>query len=167
MNQIFQGGRRVAQHLLDNAEQNIGNSVVLQPQVGPGGPLVPSLTTIPETNPARILDLSGPSEKGQTTTVVMTAARILGAANPNPGLPGPITGIIEFGNGGRFSRIEFDIPIGPFAGSLTMASSAVEPQDGCAIVTVPTSVLRAYARYDNLLIAPVLGTGSPAYPAGQ
>jgi hypothetical protein len=149
---------RESAHLLDNAEQNIGNSINLLPEVGPLGPLVPSFTIIPQANPARLLALSGPSDKGQTTTIVMTASRVIGAANPNPGLPGPITGIIEYGSGGRFTRIEFDIPVGPFFGAINQASAAVEPQDGCAIVTVPTSVLRAYARYDNLLIAPVLGT---------
>jgi len=37
----------------------------------------------------------------------------------------------------------------------------VEPQDGVVTVTVPTGVLRAYARYDNLLLAPLLGTNPP------
>jgi hypothetical protein len=158
---------RESAHLLDNAEQNIGNSTTLLPEVGPLGPLVPSFTVSPQANPARLLALSGPSDKGQTTTIVMTASRVIGAANPNPGLPGPITGIIEYGSGGRFTRIEFDIPVGPFFGAINQASAAVEPQDGCAIVTVPTSVLRAYARYDNLLIATVLGTATAAYLGGQ
>lgn len=149
--------------LLNAAEQNIGNSEILQPQPGTVG------TVIPQTNPPRILNLTGGSAVGQTTTVVMTASRILrGAQNPNPGFPGPITGIIEFGNGARFTRIEFDIPVGPFAGPFTEAAAALEPQDGMAIVTVPTGVLRAYARYDNLLLAPILGTpvpGDPTVPA--
>ena len=152
-------GRQVreSQHLLDNAEQNIGNSEIVHPQVGPGGPTVPSGTTIPQTNPPRIIQLTGPSQKGQTTSVVMTVSRITpGPLNPNPGFAGPITGILEFGNGGRSTRVEFDIPVGPFIGSLTSAVPASEPQDGGVIVTVPTGVLRAYARYDNLLLAPTL-----------
>ena len=139
-------------HLLDtNADQNIGNSAILQPQAGTGG------TTIPQTNPQRLLTLTGPSKTGQTTSVVFTASRIVGADNPHPGLPGPITGIVEFGNGARFTRAEFDVPIGPYLGwqGNTIASS--EPQDGGTIVTVPTGVLRAYVRYDNLLIQPLLG----------
>lgn len=154
-------GREVkeSQHLLDNAEQNIGNSAIVVPQIGPGGPTVPSATTIPQTNPARILQLSGPSSKGQTTSVVMTASRLVkGPSNPNPGFAGPITGVIEFGNGGRSTRVEFDVPIGPFIGTVLAALPASEPQDGGVIVTVPTGVLRAYARYDNLLIAPALNT---------
>lgn len=152
------GISRDPKHLLDNAEQNVGNSAIIYPQVGPGGPTAASGTTIPQTNPPRILQLSGPSEKGQTTSIVMTASRIVGSQNPTPGYPGPITGILEFGNGGRSTKVEFDIPIGPFIGNVQAAATASEPQDGGVIVTVPTGVLRAYARYDNLLISPTLNT---------
>ena len=139
-------------HLLDtDADQNIGNSTILQPEQG-------SLaTTIPASNPARLLQLSGPSKTAQTTSIVFTASRIVGAENPNPGYAGPITGILEFGNGGRFTRVEFDVPLGPYLGTFQRAAAASEPQDGGVIVTVPTGVLRAYARYDNLLIQPILG----------
>ena len=144
--------KHVALHLLDtDADQNIGNSVLLQPQQG-------SLaTTIPTSNPERILQLSGPSTVAQETSIVFTASRIVGPSNPNPGYAGPITGILEFGNGGRFTRVEFDVPLGPFLGTFQGAAASSEPQDGGVIVTVPTGVLRAYARYDNLLVQPALG----------
>lgn len=142
--------------LLKDAEQNIGNSSVLAPQVG-----LP--TVIPQSNPPRILNLGGGSSStGQTTSVIFTASRILqGDQNPNPGFPGPVTGVLEFGNGGRSTTIEFDLALGPFAGLISSASSALQPQDGVTVVTVPTGVLRAYARYDNLLLAPLLGTNPP------
>ena len=140
-------------HLLDtNADQNIGNSTILQPQAGTVG------TTIPQTNPARLLQLTGPSKTGQTTSIVFTASRIVGSDNPNPGLPGPITGIVEFGNGARFTRAEFDVPLGPYLGVFSRATVASEPQDGGVVITVPTGVLRAYVRYDNLLVQPLLGS---------
>ena len=145
--------RREQKHMLDiDAEQNIGNSIAsLQPQAG-------GATVIPQTNPERILMLSGPSSAGQTTSIALTASRIVpGPNNPSPGFPGPITGIIEFGNGGQFTRAEVDIPIGPFAGQFNAAAPATEPQDGGVIVTVPTGVLRIYARYDNQLIQPLMG----------
>jgi hypothetical protein len=91
----------------------------------------------------------------------MTASRIVGADNPNPGYAGPVTGIVEFGNGGRFTRVEFDVPVGPYAGYFIQAANALDPQAGGAIITVPTSVIRAYARYDNLLMAPLLNTSPP------
>jgi hypothetical protein len=151
--------------LLMNADQNIGNSTVLVPLNPPLNlpPLPPSDcgTVIPQTNPARILDLPGGSAVGQTASVVFTASRIAGPDNPNPGFAGPVTGIVEFGNGGRFTRVEFDVPIGPFSGLIRQSSNAVEPQDGGTIITVPTGVLRCYARYDNLLISPVLNTDPP------
>ena len=144
--------KHVPQHLLDtDADQNIGNSALLQPQQGAAA------TTIPNTNPDRILQLSGPSKRAQTTSIVFTASRVVGANNPNPGYAGPITGILEFGNGGRFTKVEFDVPLGPFLGTFQGAAAASEPQDGGVIVTVPTGVLRAYARYDNLLVQPLLG----------
>ena len=140
-------------HLLDtDADQNIGNSALVQPQQGS------TATTIPNTNPDRILQLNGPSKVAQMTSIVFTASRVVGASNPNPGYAGPITGILEFGNGGRFTRVEFDIPLGPFLGSFQGALPSSEPQDGGVIVTVPSGVLRAYARYDNLLIQPALGS---------
>jgi hypothetical protein len=141
-----------SQHLLDtSAEQNIGNSTLLQPQDG-------SATIIPQTNPARLLQLNGPSKRGQLTSIVLTASRIVGADNPRPGLAGPVTGIIEFGNGGRSTKVEVDIPLGPYQGVFQAVASATEPQDGGVIVSVPTGVLRAYVRYDNRLIQPLLGT---------
>ena len=153
--------------LLENAEQNIGNSQLLIPQqsavVIPTSSSTWSVgTVLPQTNPPRILLLAGGSNRGQTTSVVFTVSRVLqGANNPNPGFPGPVTGIIEYGNGAQSSRLEFDLVVGPFAGSINQATSAIEPQDGTVIVSVPTGVLRAYARYDNLLLAPILGTNPP------
>ena len=143
--------RQDPKHLLDTeADQNIGNGSIIRPQEG-------TATVIPQNNPERILVLSGPSTAGQTTSIALTASRIVGPENPYPGFPGPITGIIEFGNGGQFTRVEVDIPIGPFVGTLTSPAPASEPQDGGVIVTVPTGVLRVYARYDNQLIQPILG----------
>jgi len=142
-------------HLLDTpADQNIGNGGVVQPQAG-------GATVVPQTNPDRVLMLSGPSGTGQTTSIALTASRIVGPNNPNPGVPGPITGVIEFGNGGQFTRVEVDIPIGPFAGTFTQAAPSTEPQDGGVIVTVPTGVLRVYARYDNNFILPTVNSLPP------
>jgi hypothetical protein len=146
-------GRQIdPKHLLDtDADQNIGNSTLLQPQPGSVA------TVIAATNPARLFQLNGPSKTAQTVSVVFTASRIVGQDNPNPGYAGPITGILEFGNGGRFTKVEFDVPVGPFLGNFQGAVASSEPQDGGVIVTVPSGVLRAYARYDNLLVQPALG----------
>jgi len=142
-------GRQIAdpKYLLDtDADQNIGNSTDLVPEPGAGG------TTQVQTNPPRLLSLDGPSKQGEMTSVIFTASR-----KPNvTGIAGPVTGIIEFGNGGRFTRIEVDVPVGPYQGIQLVPSNttAVEPQDGGTIVSVPTGVLRTYCRYDNRLIQP-------------
>jgi len=141
--------------ILQDAEQNIGNSEVIYPQAGPAAG---SATTIPQKSPARIIQLSAGSAAGQTTSVIVTATRLPRNKNPTPGFPGPITGIIEFGNGGRSTSMEFDVPMGPFIGSVTAAAEATEPRDGIAVITVPTGVIRLYARYDSLLIEPLLNT---------
>jgi hypothetical protein len=142
--------------LLDNAEQNIGNVTTLYPQSG-----LP--TVIPQSNPPRILNLNGSSKRGQSTTVAFAVSRILqGEQNPNPGLAGPVTAILEFGNGAQFSQVEFDLQVGPFAGPINNSSAAVQPRDGLVLASVPAGALRAYARYDNLLLEPLLGLNPPA-----
>jgi len=147
--------------LLLDAEQNIGNSNTIIP-LNPASPASgTSVTVIPQTNPPRLISLTGGSAAGQTTSVVVTASRINGQENPYPGYAGPVTGIVEFGNGGRFTRAEFDVPVGGYAGFFTQSSAAVEPQDGGTIITVPSGVIRIYARYDNLLLAPLLNSDPP------
>ena len=156
-------GRPEPKHLLDTqADQNIGNGFILQPQAG-GATVVPQ-SSANSSSYERILMLTGPSSTGQTTSIVLTASRLSGPNNPYPGFPGPITGIIEFGNGGQFTKVEVDIPIGPFVGDFQTATPATEPQDGGVIVTVPTGVLRVYARYDNQLIQPVITALTPGAP---
>jgi len=147
--------------ILKQAEQNLGNSTILVPSNPDCTATGIPITVIPNTNPARLLNLTGGSAVAQTISIVMTASRIVGANNPNPGYAGPVTGIVEFGNGGRFTRVEFDVPVGAYAGYFTQAANALDPQAGGAIITVPTSVIRAYARYDNLLLAPLLNTSPP------
>jgi hypothetical protein len=140
-------------YLLDtDAEQNIGNSTNLLPEPGTVG------TTKVQTNPPRLLSLCGPSRAGEMTSVIFTASRKTGIK----GYAGPVTGILEFGNGGRFTRVEVDVPVGPYYGRvISGAEGSIEPQDGGTIVSVPTGVLRAYCRYDNLFIQPDADSGSP------
>lgn len=156
----MQGKTSEPRHLLDtSADQNIGNSFLLQPQAGSGGTIVPQSSATQSYE--RILQLSGPSKTAQTTSVVFTASRVQpGLSNPNPGYAGPVTGILEFGNGGRFTRVEFDVPLGPYLGTFDNSSPSAEPQDGGVVITVPSGVLRAYARYDNLLVQATNGVPS-------
>ena len=133
--------------LLDDAENNVGNSVILQPQNLPP----PSYTAQPDKNPPRILNLTANTNTGQNVTVVMTAAIQAGGVS----VAGPITGIIDFGNGTQFTSVFFDIPIGPYVGSVNGGSIPNDqPQDSGAVIQVPSSIVRAYARYDNEFLTP-------------
>lgn len=144
-------------HLLDTeSTEKIGSSVDLQPEAGVGGVVTPQTATN-GTSYKRILQLNGPSKTAQTTSVIFTASRLVGEKNPNPGYAGPVTGVLVFGNGGRATQVEFDIPVGPFTGIFQGATQATEPQDGGIIISVPTGVVEAYARYDNRFIQPCIG----------
>lgn len=137
--------------LLDDAENNIGNATRIDPEILPAGQ---NYTGIPQplANNARLLNLTASSKSGQSITVVITAARIPGQL----GFVGPLTGILEFGNGTTTTRTEFDVPSGPFIGSAALDQPGDQPQDSGAVVQVPTGVLRAFARYDNAFLTPTI-----------
>jgi hypothetical protein len=136
--------------LLKDSDNNIGNSVE---------PVASAQTTlIPETNPPRVLNLGGSSEVGQMMTVVITAN-----LKPVPStvfeVPTAITAVVEFGNGGVFTRAEVDVPVGPINFSAVKTN---ESADGGTVVRVPAGALRVYARNDAHLIVPtVLGFAFP------
>ena len=113
-------------HMLDvTAEQNIGNSVAsLQPQAG-------GATVIPQTNPERILMLSGPSSAGQTTSVALTASRIVpGPNNPSPGFPGPIPGSSSSGTAGSSHEPRWTSPSGRSLGNSMLLLRPPSPRTG-------------------------------------
>lgn len=159
---------KLGTRLLDDGENNVGNSTIIAPQILPQG----LEFTVQKQQPinGRILNLTAESKSGQSITIVMTAAR-----QPNQsGGSGPLTGIIEFGNGTQSTAIEFDIPVGPFVGDFLNVAEGTQPEDSGAVVQVPTGVLRAYARYDNAYITPEIygyafgGPGSPnPFPPGS
>jgi hypothetical protein len=151
--------------LLDDGENNVGNAIILAPQILPAGL---NFTTVrQDAINGRILNLTAESKTGQSVTVVMTAAR---TAEDRSGVAGPITGVIEFGNGTQSTKIEFDIPVGPYVGNIRASSAGSQPEDSGAVIQVPTGIIRAYARYDNAYVTPELGgfafggPGSPAFP---
>jgi len=149
--------------LLSDAENNVGNAVTLDPQILPPG--VP-YTPLKQSNPPRILNLTAESPTGQSTTLVMTAARTSNLS----GVAGPITGVVEFGNGTQSTRVEFDIPLGRYVGDFASVSPGTQPEDSGAVLQIPTGVLRAYARYDNAFIQPGLSGfvfGGYPLPAAQ
>ncbi len=147
-------GGKVKNRLLDDADNNIGNVTISYPSLTPD--------THPQTNPPRILALDAESPTAQMMTVVLTN-RFLSDPPPPFNLPpynngtalgGPIVGIIEFGNGSTFTRVEVDVPLGP------VLLNGSDPQDGVTLVSVPAGTLRVYARNDgNLIPYDIYGAG--------
>jgi len=157
---------KIGPKMLDDSDNNIGNGETLNPNALSAGLLY---STTPPAYRARLLNLTGSSRYGQSITVVFTAARV----SNQQGFVGPVTGIIEFGNGSLATVIEIDIPVGPYTGDFAIVSPATQPQDSGAVIQVPTGTLRAFTRYDNTLITPTLqgyawgALGSPnPLPAG-
>lgn len=151
--------------LLDDSDNNIGNGILLQPNFlpfpGPGFIKQPSNTR------QRLLNLTSDSKYGQSITVIMTASRTIQNVSLAGAYAGPITGVIEFGNGSQSTSVEFDVPIGPYAGNQTLGlDKTYEPRDGGVVIQVPTSTLRVFARYDNALITPIQDLFSPAFGEG-
>lgn len=147
---------KTGQRLLDDAENNVGNAVVLEPQIlPPVSPPGAPYTIVPQSgaNNSRLLNLTSSSKSGQSITVVVTAAKSAGQT----GLTGPYTAIAEFGNGSVTTRVEFDVPFGPFTSTgLVGSSQNDQPQDSGSIIQLPTGIIRLYARYDNAFITPDL-----------
>ena len=147
-------GSSAKQRLLDDADNNIGNGQIVDPAT-----LAP--TIIVQTNPPRLLKLDAMSPTGQMVTVGLTNRYSLSGGDNflASGLGGPMVGIIEFGNGNAFSRVEVDIPLGrTFLSNNVTALS--DGQDGITCVTVPAGTLRVYARNDGMLI-PTTFLGEP------
>jgi hypothetical protein len=144
-----QGPRR----LLDNGELNLGRLV----EVPPGereftGPLV------------RILDLRSDSNLAQYATISFTVLPVVENADVNaddPNRAGPLLGIIEFGNGSGFSRVEVDIqrsasPYNGGSNAFGLAYNIDDPRNyfsppGGVSISVPASSLRVFARNDGNL----------------
>jgi hypothetical protein len=151
--------------LLDDNENNVGNATNLDPQILAAGI---DFTTNKQPAPPRVLNLTAESKSGQSITIVMTAARQINQA----GVAGPVTGIVEFGNGTQNTRIEFDIPIGPYTGNFQAVAPGTQPEDSGAVIQVPTGIVRAYTRYDDAYVTPQLqgyafgGPGSGSFPLG-
>lgn len=141
------------------ADTVIGNLLTVRslPVLNNGAVAIASL--LPNPQPDRILVLDGLSSEGQMVTIGMAAAADPANTTVNVG---PITGIIEFGNGATFSRVEFDVPTGGFA----FVNNMVLPRDSGVFVTVPGGTIRVYARNDANQAYPTVAGGHVGPAAG-
>lgn len=128
--------------LLDDADQNIGNSQ----QVDCSN----SIIVEPISNPPRIINLDAKSDTGQTACVAIAAQTIPQAQGTVASFAGPLTAILEFGNGSVSQKVEIDVPIGRVQDFRSPASI----KQGQVIASVPAGTLRVYGRNDGNLITP-------------
>lgn len=134
--------------LLDDGDQNIGNAEIVTPQ---GLPASGAAHIVPNLNPPRILAMDALSPTAQMVTLTFTAAVAQPASGgSSPSNVGPITGIVEFGNGSQFTRLEVDIPVGPY----DYVATPSQPRDGGVTLTVPAGTLRAFGRHDGHYVTP-------------
>ena len=97
--------------------------------------------------PVRLVNLSGDTTDAEIVSVGLSSIDPQDPATGTVFHAGPLVGIVEFGNAGGNSRIEFDVQAQDPFPLLKQASA-----QGGAMVNVPTSSIQAYLRNDANLI---------------
>lgn len=106
--------------------------------------------------PVRILNIEGTDADSETILITLqNEAVFLGQSQANVPVPGPVTGIVEYGTGSGFARIEFEIPSpvgGPSpnqAGGVGINTNIFVPQKNNVVsLCLPASSIRVFARND-------------------
>ena len=135
--------------LSDQASLNLGTLFSVPPQ--PEG----SLGLSKFGQPVRLLNIEGQDADSETITITLQNEAIFLEPTSVP-VPGPVIGIVEFGTGSGYARIEFDLPSsvgGPAPNSAIVGTDLGDiftPQKNNAITLVlPASSIRAFARNDS------------------
>lgn len=104
--------------------------------------------------PVRLLNIEGEDSDSETITITLQNEAIFLAPTAMP-VPGPVIGIVEFGTGSGYARIEFDIPSavgGPApnidAGPLALAKIFTPQKNNSITLVLPASSIRVFARND-------------------
>ncbi len=106
--------------------------------------------------PVRLINIEG--EDADSETIEITLQQEVVVLRPtNVPVPGPVIGIVEFGTGSGFAKIEFDIPspVGAPASNLETGPLSDDrifiPQKSNAVTLIlPASSIRVFARNDAL-----------------
>jgi hypothetical protein len=100
--------------------------------------------------PVRLVNLAGDTTDAEIVSVGLSSQDPQDPTNGAIFHAGPLVGIVEFGNAGGSSRIEFDVVAQDPFPLLKQASA-----QGGAMVNVPTSSIQAYLRNDaNVIPSP-------------
>jgi hypothetical protein len=138
-----QRGHRI--NLLDAPDLNLGSYETIPAANRNNTPQAPK--------PVRLLDLSCDGRRSTMVTITMACVYEEGwpanAAALNNMIGGPVTGIIEFGNGSSNSRVEFDVPTPSCTpGFATFRDEQLTPLIGAVSIPICASSIRVYARND-------------------
>lgn len=141
--------RPSASPLLDQYDLNLGST-----QKVPR----PNRTNTPQAGAlVRLLDINSEGRSGQVVTLTMGS--LINDGEVAPGLAaisGPVTGIVEWGNGAASNRVEFDLPqpsrllCDPFSPFTTNYSKdlVTTPRQSGLTLTLTASSIRVFARND-------------------
>lgn len=163
MADVSYGLRTIKQHLLQQSEMNLGSSKLI-PR--------PRTDNNPESGDIiRLLDLNCEGENARNVIITLgqfISDGIITSAQQNS-ITGPITGIVEWGNGGTFARVEFDvpqvsrIPCDPFFTDTSNypRSLVKSPRQSGVTLTVAASSVRVMARNDNNTLGTAETWGQP------
>lgn len=104
--------------------------------------------------PVRLLNIEGQDADSETITITLQNEAVFLAPSPIP-VPGPVIGIVEFGTGSGYARVEFDIPSavgGPApnipAGVLSNDGIFIPQKNNSITLVLPASSIRVFARND-------------------
>jgi hypothetical protein len=148
---------KTTDRLLDGEELNLGSTQVAKVPL----PRPFLHTDVATGEQIRLLDLSCRGKNARTVTLFFSQKILETQQNPLANTSGPVSGIVEFGNGAALSTVEFDIPsvsripgnsMFPISGNPPAYPDKFKnPAISGVSLTVTAASLRAFARNDNNL----------------
>ena len=116
--------------------------------------------------PVTLAKLEGDAQTTQMCVVSMHALPVILPSSPNrPFAAGPIVGIVEWSGGGGGGQIEFDVPCNRAGGNIAGGLLPGVSPGGGAMVAVPASNVKAYARNDaGVLVGTLAGATTLGNP---
>jgi len=128
-------------------------------------------------DPVRILNIEGVDADSETVLITIQNETVF-LSPTSVAVPGPVTGIVEYGTGSGFAKIEFDIP-SPVGGPAPNVQAApisnnlfVPQKNNVVTLCLPASSIRVFARndaqigyltnFDNTTVNAGAGRNTPA-----
>lgn len=105
-------------------------------------------------DPVRILNIEGSDADSETILITLQNEAVFLNQSGIP-VPGPVTGIVEFGTGSGYAKVEFDIP-SPVGGPSSnepvppgQSTIFIPQKNNVVTLCLPASSIRVFARNDS------------------